>query len=235
MLNAKDKKALLLGAICFLSLLAAWVWSIWFVTAELHQGNVYRIIYLHVPCAFSAFFCSLLLLIFSVFSLGKSSIQKSHWFLWAQSSAELGILFTVLTLLTGAIWGKPTWGTWWTWDARLTTTFILALLYSAYLLLAQSLSPGPKQERVCAVLGILIFADVPIIYKSVSWWRTLHQPPSLTMGGSPAMDGDILTHLILSIVLMLLTCVFFVWQRSANRKLKRDLEAMSQLYMRRVS
>lgn len=231
---AKDRAAFILGTASFLALLGAWAWSLWFITAELHQGNVYRIIYLHVPSAFCAFFCSFLLLIFSIASLVKSSNLTAQWHLWGKSAAEVGLLFTVLTLVTGAIWGKPTWGTWWTWDARLTTTFVLALLYCAYLLLASSFSNTSKQERACAVMGILIFADVPIIYKSVTWWRTLHQPPSLSLNGSPAMDGDILFHLILSIVLMLLSCTWLVWQRYANMGLQLKMEQLSQVYLRRM-
>lgn len=232
--STKDKTAFILGALSLLALLGTWAWSLWFVTAELHQGNVYRIIYLHVPSAFCAFFCSLLLLIFSVASLAKISESGARWNLWGKSSAEVGLLFTILTLITGAIWGKPTWGTWWTWDARLTTTFVLALLYSAYLLLAASFTQGAKQERACAVMGILIFADVPIIYKSVTWWRTLHQPPSLSLAGSPAMDGDILSHLILSILLMLLACGWLVWQRYANMVLQAKLDQLSHVYLRRM-
>jgi len=226
----KDKAAFIFGSVCFLALLGSWAWSLWFVTAELHQGNVYRIIYLHVPSAFCAFFCSLLLLIFSLLSLLKRT--QHNWSLWGKSAAETGLVFTILTLITGSIWGKPTWGTWWTWDARLTTTFILALLYCAYLLLSASLAHGAKQQRACAVMGILIFADVPIIYKSVTWWRTLHQPPSLTLAGSPAMDGDILSHLILSIVLMLAACGWIVWQRYGNLCLQAKLDQLSQVHLR---
>ena len=234
MLCPKDKIAFRLGSVSMLALVAAWLWALCFVTEELHQGNVYRVIYLHVPSAFCAFFCSFLLLLFSLASLRRSA-KNSHWALWAKATAEVGLLFTVLTLITGSIWGKPTWGTWWTWDARLTTTFVLSLLYSAYLLLAVSLPEGALQKRACAVMGILIFTDVPIIYKSVSWWRTLHQPPSLSLAGSPAMDGEILTHLILSISLMILVCLWLVWQRCVNMRLQGDFEQKSLEYLRRNS
>ncbi len=229
----KDRTGLLLSLFSLIGLFFFWMRSLWFVTEELHQGNVYRILYLHVPSAFCSFFCSFLLLVFSVLSLRKRSQTSSYWGVWGRSAAEVGLLFTVLTLITGSIWGKPTWGTWWTWDARLTTTFVLALLYCSYLLLANSLGGGSKQERACAVMGLLIFMDLPIIYKSVSWWRTLHQPPTLSLAGSPAMDGDILQHLLLNIALMLLVCGCFIWQRYVNLRLQSDLDSLSQTYLRR--
>lgn len=231
-MHTKDRDVFALGFLSFMALLGSWVWSLWFVTAELHQGNVYRIIYLHVPSAFCAFFCSFLLLIFSCFALFKRKTTHVQWNLWGRSAAELGLLFTILTLITGAIWGKPTWGVWWTWDARLTTTFILALLYAAYLLLSASLTGGARQEKACAVMGILIFADIPIIYKSVTWWRTLHQPPSLSLTGPSTMDADILTHLLLSIFLMLVSCACLLWQRYTNMCLQQDLDKLSQAYLR---
>jgi heme exporter protein C len=232
MAPSKDKKAYILGILCFLGLFPTWIASLWFITEELHQGNVYRIIYLHVPSAFCAFFCSFLLLIFSSLNLFLNKKTETRWFFLGRASAEVGLLFTALTLVTGSIWGKPTWGTWWTWDARLTTTFLLALLFCAYLLLASSMTQEERKERVCAVLGILIFVDVPIIYKSVSWWRTLHQPPSLTFGDRSVIDGDIYTHLILSILLMLPVCCWFVWQLYVNMSLKSELTQMSQKYLR---
>ena len=227
----KDKTKYFLFFFLFL-LVLSWIKSVWFISPELHQGNVYRIMYLHVPSAMSAFFCSFLLLVFSVLRFVQKDNAKTRWYLWGLSSAEVGLFFTMLTLFTGSIWGKPTWGTWWTWDARLTTTFVLALLFCAYLLLASSLVPGFRQERVCSVLGILIFVDVPIIYKSVSWWRTLHQPPSMNFDGSPAIDGEILYHLLASIVCMLFVSALLIWQRRNNLNLRVKVESFSQTYLR---
>ena len=223
-----DKTAYLSGGFTLTCLLLAWGWSVWFVTAERLQGNVYRILYLHVPSAICAFFCSLLLFVLSLFCLlHRFRPSSSSLSFWCRSTAEIGLLFTILTLVTGSIWGKPTWGTWWTWDARLTTTFILALLYCGYLLLSASLPAGSLQQRVCAVMGILVFVDVPIIYKSVTWWRTLHQPPSLSLTGSVMMDGEILRHLLLSMALMLTACLWLIWQRSINLRLQAEFEKAS--------
>lgn len=234
MLASNDKKNFGIGLIfCFL-LLLSWGWSLWFVTEELQQGNVYRILYVHVPSAFCAFYCAFLLFFYSVMTLfysKRNETSSAKLSLLGRASAELGLLFTVLTLITGSIWGKPTWGTWWTWDARLTTTFILALLYSGYLLLVTTLFPGRMRERISAVLGILIFVDVPIVYKSVTWWRTLHQPPSLSLAGSALMDSEILNHLVLNIVLMLVVCTWLMWQRYINLHLGSNLERLSIIYM----
>lgn len=221
-----------LGGILAFLVLCLWSYTLWFIGPELHQGDVYRILYIHVPFAFSAFFSAFLLLIFSIRTLLSREYAHRN-FLKAYSSAELGLLFTVLTLLTGSIWGRPTWGTWWTWDARLTTTFLLALLYSGYLLLANSLSQGPAKYKISAVMGVLIFADVPLIYKSVSWWRTLHQPPSLELGGSAAMDASIESTLLICIVLTLLFSCWLITQRYINLRLRDDVNSLSDSILRK--
>lgn len=205
-------------------LIFLWVWAIFGATSEKHQGEVYRIIYLHVPAAFTAFALSLALFINAVLTLRKprSTIQ-----LFGRACAEVGLLFTVLTLITGSVWGKPTWGTWWTWDARLTTTFLLGVLYAAYLLLWSSMNPGPERSKACAILGILIFVDVPIIYKSVTWWRTLHQPPSILREGGSTMDPEILNLIFLGSVLTILVAFWLCWGRYSNLKIKDKLESSS--------
>ena len=167
--SESDKKHLFAGLIVFTLLAISWIWGLKFAPEEEHMGEVYRIIYLHVPVAFTAFFSSFVLLVVSVWALFKKNSPAG---LIAKASAEVGLIFTILTLATGSIWGRPTWGVWWDWDARLTTTLILALLYCGYLILYSSISAGPQRNKICAALGILIAADVPVIYKSVSWWRT---------------------------------------------------------------
>ena len=97
----------------------------------------------------------------------------------AKSSAEIGLLFCALVLISGAVWGRPTWGTYWVWDARLTTTLLLFLIFMGYFLLRMSTEDRDKESRLAAVIGIIGFLDIPIIHKSVEWWRTLHQPTTL--------------------------------------------------------
>jgi len=217
-------KSRLSGIVLGIALGVLWLWALAIAPAERHQGEVYRIIYLHVPSAFAAFASSVVLLFYSVAGIRTRKPELLHW---QKACAEVGLMFTVITLATGSIWGKPTWGTWWTWDARLTTTFLLALLYAAWLLLHASLSPGPGRVATCSVLGILIFADVPIIYKSVTWWRTLHQPQSILRAGESTMSGDILVPLLAGVVVTCGTGIWLMAQRAVNLKLRDDLESSS--------
>jgi heme exporter protein C len=228
-LFTQDRPSILAGGAALIALSACWIWSIFFITTELHQGEVYRIIYLHVPAAFTSFFCAFLLFIYSIFGL----VKKQERFLRnAKACAEVGLIFTLLTLATGSIWGKPTWGTWWTWDARLTTTFLLGLLYAGFLLLHSSMSQGPGRIKVCSAIGILIFADVPIIYKSVTWWRTLHQPPSIKPSAT-TISPEILNFLLICIGVTLLVSVWMIIERTVNLRLKEDLDDASYQQMKK--
>jgi heme exporter protein C len=212
------------GFLLLLIMIALWGWALGWATSELHQGDVYRIIYVHVPSALSSFVCAFVLFVASLLQLRKKQKNDEKWFHVAKASAEVGLLFTFITLCTGSIWGKPTWGTWWTWDARLTTTFILALLFVSYLLLCQALQQSPVRHKASAVLGVLIFTDVPIIYKSVVWWRTLHQPPSLMATGGSTMDKEILFLLISCLLFTISLALWLIWQRVTNLKLLQQLE-----------
>lgn len=219
-----DKHPFLVGAVTTTLIGLCWLAAFFYAPVDSNQGPVYRIMFLHVPCAITAFSSSLALFIFSIWALRSSDDRPM---LWSKACAEVGMLFTMLTLATGSIWGRPTWGTWWTWDARLTTTFLLALLYAGYLLLFSAMAPGPGRRRVAAVLGILIFADVPIIYKSVTWWRTLHQPPSMLREGGSTMDPQILHTLLISILIMCLYGFWLMMERARNLALRDELESAS--------
>jgi heme exporter protein C len=208
-----------LAAMCIQWLLA-WYW----VPVDDAQGEVYRIIYLHVPAAFSAFLSAAILLFTSLLSL-KSNDDR--WLLTSRAATEIGLIFTILTLATGSIWGKPTWGVWWTWDARLTTTLLLALLYGGWILLFRALSPGTGRRRSCAILGLIIALDVPIIYKSVNWWRTLHQPQTILRRGGSTMDSDMLYVLLGGILIMAVISVSMILVRFGTLSLERELEEKS--------
>jgi heme exporter protein C len=198
----------------------AWFW----VPVDEAQGEVYRIIYLHVPAAFAAFTSAFILAAASIWSL---RVPDSRGLDLSKAATEVGLLFTILTLATGSIWGKPTWGTWWTWDARLTTTFLLALMFGGWLLLYNAIAEGPSRVRSCAILGLMIALDVPIIYKSVTWWRTLHQPQTILRQGGSTMDGDMLTVLLSGIGIMLVVCVSLIVVRQRNLYHEHELEQKS--------
>ena len=211
-----------LGPLLFCFLGCFWLYVLTSSQIDVHQGSVYKILYIHVPSAFCAFFSSFILFVFSLLLLLK---KKYSCLPYAKATADIGLVFTLLTLVTGSIWGKPTWGTWWTWDARLTTTFLLGILYGAYHLLWQVAENKERRAKLCSVIGILIFADIPIIYKSVSWWRTLHQPPSLlSSSGSSTMSGSIFWPLMLGIFLSLTFSMWLIWKRADNLKLEELIQ-----------
>lgn len=160
------------------------------------QGEVMRILYLHLPSILTAY---LAFGVVFVFSIAYLKTRAPRWDAVARSSAELGVIFTGITIVTGAIWGKPTWGAWWTWDARLTSTAILFVIYVGYLMLRGFADDEASGARYAAVLGIIGALDIPIIHMSVEWWRTLHQPATLLRPGpskmAPEMRAIVLTNI----------------------------------------
>ncbi|MGH7264306.1 MAG: heme ABC transporter permease CcmC [Candidatus Rokuibacteriota bacterium] len=167
------------------------------------QGNVQRIMYLHVPAILTAYVAVAVVFVASVAYLWRRS---AAWDRVGAAAGELAVCFTGLTLATGSIWGKPTWGTWWTWDARLTSTALLFVIYLGYLLLRSVVDDPERAATYAAVIGILGALDVPIIHFSVTWWRTLHQPATILRPQAPAMDGVMLAALAVNVVAFV--CLF---------------------------
>src|SRR5574337_309809 len=147
-----------------------------YAPADAVQGEVQRLMYLHVPLILMSYMAFFVVFVASLLYLWRRHRQYDAV---AYSSAEIGVLFTALSIAVGSIWGRPTWGAWWTWDARLTTTAILLLVFLGYLMLRTLVDDPSRGATFCAVLGILGFLDIPIIHMSVVWWRTLHQPASM--------------------------------------------------------
>jgi heme exporter protein C len=171
-----------LGWLAVLALLAGLGMAFGYAPREAIQGNVQRIMYLHVPAVLTAYLAFGLVLVGSV---GYLATSRAGWDRLAASAAELGVLFTGITIASGSIWGKPTWGTWWTWDARLTSTAILFLVYVGYLLLRGLVDEPERRGRFAAVVGIVGAANIPIVHFSVKWWRALHQPSTI-LGPEPS-------------------------------------------------
>lgn len=187
------------------------------VPADAAQGNVQRLMYVHVPAAWLAFLAFFVVFVMSVLYL----IQRDErWDRVAASSAEIGVMFTVVTLLLGMMWGKPTWGVYWTWDPRLTTTAILLAIYVGYGALRSFADDGEKRARWSAIVGVIGFANVPIVYMSVTWWRTLHQPPSSPRSVAP----DILWTLMLNLAAFTLVYLYLMVRRIRFAKLEGELE-----------
>ena len=211
----------MVGLALYLILAALWWVALRVAPVDAQMGEIYRVIYVHVPSAFSAFGMAFVLFVLSILVF----LRERRDLVWgARAVSEVGFLMTLLTLATGSIWGYPTWGTFWTWDARLTTTLILALLYGGYLLLYGSLPEGPTKGRICAALGVMIFVNVIIVYKSVTWWRTLHQPPTLLRSGGAAMDPQMLATLLGIVASQILLCVWLVLLRLKSLACAEQLE-----------
>lgn len=165
-----------LGLVALLLVILGHSFALLLAPPDAYQGDVQRIIYLHIPSILSAYLAIFIVFVGSCLFLWKKERRDDNL---AHAAAEVGVLFTGLTIVEGSIWGKPTWGVWWTWDARLTLTAILFLIFVGYLML-RSLIEDEHQSAVCgAILGIIGFLDIPLIHMSVYWWRTLHQPPSI--------------------------------------------------------
>lgn len=161
------------------------------------QGDLARIMYVHVPSAWLAYLAFVVAL---VGSLGYLVTTRMKWDRLAASSAELGVVFTGLALATGMIWGKPVWGVWWTWDARLVLTAVMFFVYLGYLALRRSMPDPAVRARRSAVFGVLAVVQIPIVHFSVIWWRSLHQPPTVLRPDEPQIDPPLLFALLMSLV-----------------------------------
>jgi len=162
------------------------------------QGEIFRIIYYHVPSASVAFLFFAVSLIGSIGFLAyrrSNPLRAQAADAWALAGAEVGVVFCTVVLTTGPIWGRRAWGIWWTWDARLTTTLVLWLIYVSYLLLRRFVA-GPQMQTLAAVLGIFGALDVPIVYMSNRWWRTQHPAPVFGGDSSAGMDPSMVGALM---------------------------------------
>jgi len=196
MLKDIDKKLLALIVASYLAILVALYFAFIYAPTERTMGDVQRIFYFHVPSAWVAFLAFFIVCIASIAFL-RTSNEK--WDRLAKSSAELGVFFITLVLLTGPLWAKPVWNTYWTWDARLTTSFILWLIYIAYLMIRSYASDLERGARFAAVFGIIGFIDVPIVYMSIRWWRTLHPSPVIGGEQGSGLAPAMLTALMISL------------------------------------
>lgn len=158
------------------------------------QGEAYRIIYVHVPTAWMAMFVYLVMAFWSALALGFNTRLSS---MMAQALAPSGAIMAALALWTGAFWGRPTWGTYWVWDARLTSELILLFLYFGFMALQAAIDDPRRADKAGAVLALVGVVNVPIIYFSVKWWNTLHQGASVSLTKAPTMAATMLAGMIL--------------------------------------
>tara|TARA_B100001059_G_scaffold227097_1_gene256427 strand:+ start:3820 stop:4551 length:732 start_codon:yes stop_codon:yes gene_type:complete len=204
-----------------------WIWGLLFAPQDAVQGNSYRIIFLHVPSVIFAeliyFFMAICALIHLVWRVKLAAYL-------IKAAAPIGAMITFLGLLSGSIWGIPTWGTWWQWDARITSTLILFIMYLGILTLHGSFSNKEKADRLMSILVVIGVINIPIIKKSVDWWSTLHQPASISVSGGSSIDPSMLYPLLISIIglgftlisLGILSSRSYIFTREKNKKWIQD-------------
>ena len=173
------------------------MWGLFFTPEDFVQGNSYRIIYLHVPASFLSQSLYAAMAIASVIYLVWRVKLAAYLII---SIAPIGAIVTFIALFSGSVWGIPTWGTWWQWDARITSTLILFIMYLGLISLHASFSNYEKADKLLSWLVIVGFVNIPIIKKSVDWWSTLHQSASITLTDKPSIDPSMLYPLIGSII-----------------------------------
>ncbi len=186
-----------LGIIAAVALVWGAVWGLLYAPPDFRQGNSFRIIYIHVPASMLAMAGYVLMAIAGAISL-----------IWRMKLAEvvmkcaapIGAALTFLALITGSIWGKPTWGTWWVWDARITSVLVLFFLYMGVIALYEAFENKQAAAKACAVLSLVGVVNIPIIYWSVNWWFSLHQPATLKIMGKSTMAPEMLRPLLVMIV-----------------------------------
>lgn len=219
--------ASLLPAVGVLMLVDLYLIFMWapVATAE-HRFNLQRVFYFHVPIAWVALLAYFLVFVGSVMYLWK---RDTKWDAIAHSAAEIGLLFATLVIITGSIWAKGIWGKWWTWEPRLTTMLILWLIYVAYLMLrSRSNVPSPEQSaRYSAVLGIVGFIDVPIVYFAANWWRGLH-PQVVTgpLADSGSLDSSMRVVLWFSAITFTLLFAILIKERIGLRTVEQGVQQL---------
>ena len=188
---------------------------------DYQQGSTVRIMYIHVPAAWLALITFFIMTVYSILGL---SFKIPFSFIINSAIAPIGATFTLICLLTGSLWGKPMWGTWWVWDARLTSVAILFILYLIIIFLKNSFSNVVVGEKITAILIIVGSINLPIIKFSVDWWNTLHQPASISKLSSPSIDPSMLKPLLIMTVAFtfigLLVAIMRIKAEIMNRKIK---------------
>ena len=213
------------GLLSFFAILVGLIFALFISPPDYQQKETVRIMYIHVPSAW------LSLMIYS--SMGICSIISLIWKhtladIISRSCAPIGASFTLVTLITGSIWGRPTWGTWWVWDARLTSELILLFIYLGHIILSNAFDDFRKGDRNASILAIVGLINLPIIKWSVDWWNTLHQPASLTKFGAPSIDSVMLLPLIFMALGLTFLFVSILLDRIKGEIYLRKIELFKQ-------
>jgi heme exporter protein C len=222
--TGKKRKGIL-GAATLVFIIAGLYWGLVKAPPDAYQGDSQRIMYLHIPSILTAYLSFFLVFVGSCLYLWKREKRDDNL---AHAAAEIGVLFTALTIIEGSIWGRPTWGVWWTWDARLTLTAILLLIFIGYLMLRALVEDESRAASSAAILGIIGFLDIPLIHMSVYWWRTLHQPPSILRPDKVPWENihpELLTALAINFVAFVLLYFYMLSHRLRLGEMHEEIKA----------
>ncbi len=208
------------AVITFLLLSYGLYQGMWVAPREATMGEIQRIFYYHVPSAWTSFLCFFANFIASVVYLARRNLKADAF---AASTAEVGVVFCTVVLVTGPLWARPVWGIWWTWDARLTTTLVLWLIYVSYLILRRY-STGQARPTLAAALAIFGFLDVPIVYMSIRWWRTQHPQPVIAGGQGSGLDHRMWTAVLWNWVAFMAFAALLIWVRYRLETARQQLD-----------
>ena len=216
-----DKFIKFINSIFFLVLIIGLSFALIISPMDYLQGDTVRIMYVHVPSAWIG------LSIFSIIAIGtllNFVFKIKNLYLFVKSLAPIGLLFTCLAIVTGSLWGKPTWGTWWAWDARLTSMLILMLFYVFFIMSFKIFKDSEKLPQILSAISILGIINIPIIKYSVEWWSTLHQPASIKIMGTSSIHSSMLVPLFLMLLVLLLYCalIFLMKYKTEIIKIKKQ-------------
>jgi len=216
-----DKFIKFINSIFFLVLIIGLSFALIISPMDYLQGDTVRIMYVHVPSAWIG------LSIFSIIAIGtllNFVFKIKNLYLFVKSLAPIGLLFTCLAIVTGSLWGKPTWGTWWAWDARLTSMLILMLFYVFFIITFKIFKDSEKLPQILSAISILGAINIPIIKYSVEWWSTLHQPASIKIIGTSSIHSSMLVPLFLMLLVLLLYCalIFLMKYKTEIIKIKKQ-------------
>jgi heme exporter protein C len=213
-----------LAAVAVFLLLGAAAYASFFIApTDAKQGLIYRILFLHVASAWTGLTAFLICFVANVMYVLR---RQPRWDWLGVAAGEVGLAFTTAVLVTGPIWAHPVWGIWWTWDARLTSTFVLWLLYVSYLLLRTLIEEPDRRAMLSALFGIFAFLDVPLVFGSIRWWRTQHPQPVVMGGPGAGLDPLMYKVLFFSWFAMLALMTLLLRQRYRLEAMRGDLETM---------
>lgn len=216
------------GVLLILVILAVG-WRIFYLTpTESSMGVVQKIMYIHVPSIWTSFLSFFIVFVSSILYLWK---RREIFDIVANCAVEIGVVYLGITLVTGSIWARPTWNTYWTWDARLTTTLILFLIFVGYILLRRYTDHGEQQARLSAIIAIIGVLDIPLIHMSVVWWRTLHQPSTMFSTKKNVIAPELATTLWISLLAFTLLYAFLLfWRIRLEKNNRHYLKSVANMY-----